>query len=152
MYQRITAYFKFLVGLWMQASSTERVLHFTRTVTVVSTAAGTAVEVIGDDEVPEGFTPYVTDFLAKVNGAVAWTVMATLTLEDTAGVDFMSIAVAALTANAVLLPGTANVTLANAMVLGTGGTAEKGIRVIANANAGAGSDFVITVRGFYKKA
>jgi hypothetical protein len=50
------------------------------------------------------------------------------------------------------LPGTANVTLANAMVLGTGGTAEKGIRVIANANAGAGSDFVITVRGFYKKA
>jgi hypothetical protein len=138
---------------WMRSTPMEEAIPFVRTVTLPSATAATPVSVIADAEVPAGYTPFVTDFLGRVNGTTAWATTATVKLQDTNGtpVDFATIAVAALTSQARLVKGTANVTLEDAMSLGTGGTASKGIQVKANAN-GTGSDLVLTVAGFYRKS
>lgn len=74
-------------------------------------------------------TVFVSGFVARVNGATAWNEQTALVIEDTAGVDFFSIARAALTGNAELRPGTSNVTSASPYYLGTGGTAAKGLQI-----------------------
>jgi hypothetical protein len=152
-YLSLLAGVKKLFMSWMHASKTEQVIHFTRTVTITSAAAVTAVDIIPDAEVPTGFVPFVTDFLGRVNGTTVWATTATVKIQDKNGtpVDFVTFAVAGMTSQARLVPGSANVTLENAMSLGTGGTSGKGLQVKGDAN-GTGSDFVLTVRGFYKKA
>jgi hypothetical protein len=153
-YNKATAFFSKLVHLWLQSSKTEEVIQLIRTVTIVSTAAATPVSIVADSEVPAGFVPFAVDFFGKVNGATAWTVLATVKIQDTNGapVDFATIAVAALTGNAFIGRHTANVTIENAMALGTGGTSGKGLQVKGNANAGVGSNLVLTVVAYYKKA
>lgn len=135
---------------WLHASRTEEVIQFTRTVTLTSAAAGTAVSVVTDAEVPAGFTLFVEDWSAKVNGGTLWGTVTSVKLQDTSAVDFSTIAVAALAANAYVKPNTANVTVDPAMAINTGGTAGKGLQIKANAN-GTGSDLVVTVVGYLKK-
>lgn len=142
---------KALLG-WMRSTSAEECVSFTRTATITSAAAANAVSLIADSEVPAGFTPFVTDFIGRVNGTTAWGTTATLKIQDTNGtpVDFVTIAIAALTSQARFFKGTANVTVENAMANGTGGTPSKGLQIKGNAN-GTGSDLVVTVSGFYKR-
>jgi hypothetical protein len=124
-------------------------IAFTRTRTITSAAAAVPINVIAESEVPAGKKVYVTGVIGRVNGATVWATTATVKLQDTNGtpVDFMTFAVAALTANARVFPGTANVTTEDAMANGTGGTAAKGLQLVGNAN-GTGSDLILTVTGF----
>jgi len=84
-----------------------------------------------------------------VNGATAWATTATVSIKDSATTGFFTLAVAGLTGNAELRPGSANVTALAAFKLGTGGTAAKGLVLAGDAN-GTGSDLVVTVTGFIK--
>lgn len=142
---------KSLLG-WLRGTSVEECVYFTRTATITSAAAATAVPLIADSEVPAGFTPYVTDFIARVNGTTGWGTTATVKIQDSNGtpVDFVTMAVAALTNQARVFKSSSNVTIENAMANGTGGTASKGLQLKGDAN-GTGSDLIVTVTGFYKK-
>lgn len=124
---------------------------FVATATITSAAAATAVTLVPDTAVPAGKKVYVTGFHAKVNGATEWATTATVKIQDSNGtpVEFATMAVAALTANALVFPATANITPAAAFTLGTGGTAAKGLVLKGDAN-GTGSDLVVTVTGFIK--
>lgn len=124
---------------------------FHRTATITSAAAATPVILVPDADIPPGKICYVSGFIARVNGATAWATTTNVKIQDTAGtpVDFVTIAVAALTANTTIHPTTSNVTLESAMILGTGGTVNRGIRLVGNAN-GTGSNLVVTVFGFFK--
>lgn len=135
---------------------------FIATATISAGAAvATPVNILADTEVPAGRKVYITSFRATVNGATAWTagtsgtVFTKLTLSDTNGtvIPFADILLAALTANAVIHATTSNVTLKDAYLLNTGGTAAKGLQIAGNSAAttpGVGSDVVVTVSGFIK--
>ncbi len=112
--------------------------------TLTSAAAATAVSLIPDASVPAGMKLYLLGWQAKVNGADAWVGTVTkVIVEDTAGVAFLELPVAILLGNALIGPLTANVTQKDAWVLGTGGTASKGLRIKGDANASvSGSDVV----------
>lgn len=143
------------VPMWGQSPTyinTTNVITFSRTATLTSAAAATGVTLIADSEVPVGYVPYMTNFRAKVDGATVWGTTATVKVQDTNGtpVDFITMAVAALTANAFVKDNTTNVTAEAAYAKNTGGTAGKGIRVIGNAN-GTGSDLVVTADFVYIK-
>lgn len=119
--------------------------------TVSGMSGGTQVATVTllSDAAVGARTAFVTGFVARVNGATAWTGQTALVIEDSAGVDFFSIAQAALTNAAELRPGSTNVTSASPYYLGTGGTATKGIQV---STTGAtqeivGSDVQFTVFG-----
>lgn len=130
----------------------EVIYPFHRTRTITSAAAATAVNIIADSEVPKGCKPYIYHFFAKVNGATLWATTATVKIQDTNGtpVDFVTMAVAALTANAFVGPFTTNVTVEAAMRVMSGGTQDKGLQLKGDAN-GTGSDLVVTVIGYYRK-
>lgn len=115
-----------------------------KTVTITSAAAATPVTIIADALVPAGKKAYLVSWKAKVNGGTLWGTTATVAIQDSNGtpVPFVTLAVAALGANAVLLDGTSNVTLENAYILGTGGTTAKGLVLKGDAN-GTGSDLVV---------
>lgn len=132
-------------------TSLNRAEPFSVTATITSGAAATAVSLIADSAVPTGKTCYVTGFIGRVNGTTQWGTTATVKIQDTNGtpVDFVTMAVAALTSQARVYPGTANVTTENAMANGTGGTVNKGLQIKGNAN-GTGSDLIVTVTGFFK--
>lgn len=116
-----------------------------KTATITSAAAATAVSLLADSQVPSGKKCYLMDFHAKVNGATQWATTATVKIQDTNGtpVDFVTMAVAALTANAFVGKFTANVTPEAALVAGTGGTAAKGLQLKGDAN-GTGSNLIVT--------
>lgn len=124
---------------------------FHKTVTITSAAAATAVEIIPSSDLEADEKIYLQGFIAKVNGGTLWATTATVKIQDNNGtpVDFVTIAVAALTGNAVVIPATANVTLEDAYAIGTGGTAGKGLQLKGNAN-GTGSDLKVTVWGVIK--
>lgn len=124
---------------------------FSRTCTITSAAAATAVHCLAAADVPGGLKAYPVGFIANVNGGTGWGTTANCFLKDTAGspVTIATVAVAALTSNAVVGPFSSNVTLGSPMKLGTGATASKGIDVVCNAN-GTGSDLVVTVFGVIK--
>lgn len=130
---------------------TEVGVPFTVSGTITSAAAATAVVLLPEASVPAGKKVYVTGFSAKVNGATLWGTTATVKIQDTNGtpVDFATLAVAGLTANAFLGPYTANVTAEAAFSTFTGGTAAKGLQLKGNAN-GTGSPLVVTVTGIIK--
>lgn len=119
------------------------------TATITSAAAGTAVSIIPDSYVGAGEKVYLITYVARVNGTTGWGTTATVKLQDTNGtpVDMVTWAVAGMTNQARLVPGTANTTLEDAYSLGTGGTAGKGLQLKGNAN-GTGSDFVVTVLAY----
>lgn len=122
--------------------------NFVVTKTITSAAAATAINVIPDTQVPASRKVYITGFHAKVSGATNWATTATVKIQDTnsSAVDYITMAVAALTGNAEVRPGVTNITSENAYLLGTGGTAAKGIQLKGNAN-GTGSDLVVTIYG-----
>lgn len=120
---------------------------FRVTGTLTSAAAATPITLLADAAVGVGKKVYVQNVLAKVNGGTLWATTATVVVQDSAAVAGVTYAVAGLTANALLLLNTANVTVANPVALGTGFTAAKGLQLVGNAN-GTGSDLVVTVTGF----
>lgn len=115
---------------------------------LTSAAAAAGLTLVPDAAIPAGRKLYIAGFVAKVNGGTAWGTTATVALQDSSAVSFFSIAVAALTANAELRPGSANITAGNAYVLGQGGTVNKGLQVVGNAN-GTGSNLQVTVHGYF---
>lgn len=124
-------------------------IRFFRKATITSAAAATAVNLIADSEVPDGKSVYLEGFMMRVNGTTVWGTTANLKIQDTSAVDFVTALVAALTSQARVVPGTANVTLEDAYSLGTGGTAGKGLQVKGDAN-GTGSNVVVQVWGVIK--
>ncbi len=112
---------------------------------ITSLTAATAVELLPDSLVPAGKKAYLVGFIARVNGTTVWATTATVKIQDKAGtpVDLVTFAVAGMTSQARLVPGSANTTLENAFSLGTGGTAGKGLQLKGDAN-GTGSDFYVT--------
>lgn len=122
---------------------------FTRTVTLTSAAGDTPISIITDSEVGDNEKVHVYDFHAKVNGGTVWATIANVKVQDTDAVDFITMLVAALTANAFVGLFTSNITPESALELNSGGTLGKGLQVVANAT-GTGSDLVITVSGVVK--
>jgi len=125
---------------------------FLKIVTLTAATAATPVEVLAATTVGASRKAYVTNFLATVNGAVAWAddTATIVKLQDTAGTAVVgaTIAKAQLTNAAILGLLSAGVTLGDAIKLGTGFTTAKGLVVVADANFGAGSNLVITVAGY----
>lgn len=119
---------------------------FFRVCTLTSAAAATPVTCLADADVPVAQKAYTAGIRLKVNGATAWATVATCTVEDSAGVDLLTIPVASLTGNALLTDASGSVTVASAMALGSGTTTAKGLRVVCDVN-GTGSDIVFSVWG-----
>jgi hypothetical protein len=126
-------------------------IPFHRTATITSAACATAVNILTAATVPAGKKVYLQGFIAKVDGGTNWATTATVKIQDTNGtpVDFVTMAVAALTGNAVVTTGTTNITAEDAFSEGSGGTAAKGLQLKGNAN-GTGSDLKVTVWGVIK--
>jgi hypothetical protein len=126
-------------------------IPFHRTATITSAACATPVNILATADVPTGKKVYLQGFIAKVDGATAWGTTATVKIQDNNGtpVDFVTMAVSALTGNTVVTTGTANITAEDAFSEGTGGTATKGLQLKGNAN-GTGSDLKVTVWGVIK--
>lgn len=125
--------------------------YFTRTVTLTSAAAATAINLVADSEVEVGKKIYVLDFIARINGATNWATVANVFLEDTNASPIIPVTfpVAVLLANTTLFKSSAGITLAAALLLGTGCNDGNGLQIVGNAN-GTGSDLVITVTGVIK--
>lgn len=119
---------------------------FFRACTLTSAAAATPVTCLADADVPVGQKAYTAGIRIKVNGATAWATTTLCTVEDSAGVDLLTIPVASLTGNALLTDASGSVTVASAMALGSGTTTATGLRVVCDAN-GTGSDLVISTWG-----
>lgn len=124
------------------------VYPFNVVATITSAAAATPVSLLADGAVPAGKKVYLQGFVGHVNGGTNWATTATVKIQDTNGtpVDFVTMAVAALTGNAIVYPGTANITSESAFADGTGGTAAKGLQLVGNAN-GTGSDLIVRAWG-----
>lgn len=131
---------------WHRTINKGPVEYFHVTGTLTSAAAGTAVVLITDAQVGSGRKVYVRNFRAKVDGGTNWATTATVKIQDTNGtpVDFVTMAVAALTGNAFVGPHTANITAEAAFAKNSGGTAGKGLQIKGDAN-GTGSNLVVTV-------
>ena len=122
--------------------------------TITALAAGTAVPVIPDEEVPAGYAVRVHSISLRVKGATAWaTTMTVLNLETNAETPTVvaAIAIGALTANALVREDSANVTVGASMYNGTGADPGYGLSLKADANAGAGSDIVAVVNYSFVK-
>lgn len=123
--------------------------NFTIEATLTNAESATGKLLFATAKLPSGKKIYVDSFAVLVNGGTAWTdVTATIVkLQDLNGtpVVFATIAKAGLTGNAVLFPNTANVTLGAGFW--SGGTADKGLTVIADAAFAAGSTLAVRVTG-----
>jgi hypothetical protein len=95
---------------------------------------------------------YLNKFIMRVDGATAWTTTSIVTLTDTNGTPnpFVTVPVAALTANARVLESTAGVILEDSFSRGTGSATNAGLQIFADVNAGAGSNLIVQASGFYK--
>jgi hypothetical protein len=124
---------------------------FIKTATLTAAAAATPVDILTELQVGTG-TVHITGIVLNVNGGTAWAdATATIvTIQDTAGTPVVGItaAKAQLTGNAVLGFFSTGITLGDAIIDGTGFTAEKGLQIAGDANFGAGSDIIVTVSGF----
>ncbi|HUM85032.1 MAG TPA: hypothetical protein PLN48_14900, partial [Lachnospiraceae bacterium] len=121
---------------------------FKKTAKLTSAAAKTPVHLLTDAEVGSGKKAYVSKIYFSVDGETDWATTATVTLQDTATSPVVgaTVAVAGLTANAMIDEGNTNVTLAAPIADGAGFTAAKGLDIVGNAN-GTGSDLIVTVFG-----
>ena len=121
---------------------------FKKTATLTSAAAATPVHLLTAAEVGAGKKAYISKMYFSVDGATAWGTTATVTVQDTAASPVVgaTVAVAGLTANAMIDEGNTNVTLAAPVADGAGFTTAKGIDIAANAN-GTGSNLLVTVFG-----
>ena len=123
---------------------------FRKVATLTSVAAATPVDILTAAEVGAGKTAYITSFLAKVNGVVAWEGDGTIvTIQDDSDVVGITLAKAQLTSQALLDLLETGVTLGTAVSLGTGFTAANGLVILADgAFATGGSDIVVTLTGY----
>ena len=133
----------------------EVVTPFHGVATLTAAAAGTAVPIIADADVPAGKKIYVTGYRVIVNGATAWTdaTATKVSIQDSnsSPVLVVDIAKAGLTGNAIInTVGGTNQTLGANIVAGTGLTAAKGLVIKGDANFGAGSDIKVAVFGVIK--
>ncbi len=121
---------------------------FKKTAKLTSAAAATPVHLLTDAEVGSGKKAYVSKIYFSVDGDVNWATTTKVTLQDTASSPVVgaTVAVAGLTANAMIDEGNTNVTLAAPIADGAGFTAAKGLDIVGNAN-GTGSDLIVTVFG-----
>ncbi len=117
-----------------------------RRATIKSNAAGTAVVLVPADEVPpDRVVQIIPDYRGKVGGATPWGTTAAVSIKTAiTGTVLVSFAQAGLTANAVLRPGAANVTEADAVVLGTGADPGEGLVIQGDVN-GTGSDLTVCI-------
>ena len=127
-------------------------IEFMVTGTLTAAAAATAVTLLADSLVPTGMKVYINGWFVSVGGGTAWTdITATIvTIQDSAAVAAVTLAKAGLTGNALLVPGSANTTLAAMITAQSGLTAGKGLQVVADHTFGAGSDLKVTVSGYIK--
>jgi hypothetical protein len=127
-------------------------IPFRKTVTLKSADATTPVSIIADADVGTGKSVYITSMYANVKGGDAWVGDGTVvTVQDTATspVAAITLAKAQLTANAQLMFGSTGVTLGDGIKDGTGMTATKGLKLVADDAFGtSGSDLIVTVCGF----
>jgi hypothetical protein len=92
-----------------------------------------------------GFIPIIESFTVTVTGSTGWADAATLTLKDTEGNVFATIAQAALAGDAVIFPHTADVTLGAAW--NDGGSAAAGIVIEPDAEETTGDPVTIRITG-----
>lgn len=127
-------------------------LFFDRRVILTSAAAATALTIITNEEVPDGYRVYLHGLTARVNGATAWATTATVIVRTKASspTTLVTLAVADLTANQFVAMPIADGAITSAW----GAEAEKGefadsgygIEVKGDAN-GTGSDLYVRVWG-----
>lgn len=124
---------------------------FSRTCTLTSAAAATPVTCLADADVPLTKSAHLMGWHAKVNGATPWATTATVSIKDTSGLatPFVTMAVAALTADTFVGDFSANVTQNDAYALNVGTANDKGLVIVGNAN-GTGSNLVVTIYGVIK--
>lgn len=113
--------------------------------TISSAGATAAVTVVPDSAVEGTQKCYLLNWRAKVSSTVAWTTAQTVKIQDSnsSAVDFVTMTTAALTSGALVQDLVSNITSENAYVLGTGGTAGKGVQLLGSA-AMTGSPLVVT--------
>ena len=138
---------------------------FHETVQLTSAAATTAVNIIPDTDVTDDRKLYVTGFIVYNSGVTAWTggSFTNISIQDTSGVVFVRVKTAGLQGgdyitmasniNAVddgTLASTSNLNYTNdaPLLKGEGGTANKGLQVVANALPTAGDTLYVTAWGF----
>ena len=126
-------------------------IPFRKTATLTAADAGTAVHVLTDADVGSK-TAYLLGAILKVDGPTAWTDdnAAIVKIQDTNGTPVVGLtyAKAELKGNAVLVLGSAGVTIGDAVADGTGFTAAKGLDIIADANFAAGDNIKVTIYGY----
>lgn len=128
------------------ASAPQTGATFFKACTITSAAAATPVACLAAADVPAALSAKLAKWHAYVNGGTGWGTTATCVIEDTAGNDLITIAVAALTSNTFIDDGSANVTKEERYRIGTGGAADAGLQISCNAN-GTGSDLVFVLSG-----
>ena len=138
---------------------------FHETVQLTSAAATTAVNIIPDTDVTDDRKLYVTGFIVYNSGATSWTggSFTNISIQDTSGVVFVRVKTNGLQGGDYItiasnindvddgsLAGTSNLNYTNVAPLlkGEGGTANKGLQVVANALPTAGSTLYVTAWGF----
>lgn len=119
--------------------------------TITSTAAGTAVVILPDSWVPTGWIVRINTLFVRVTGSTAWSggSFTKLFIDDNAGAtsnSFAEVAVANMTGSAILTNSSTGVTIHSGMS-DQGGTASVGVRMIGDADAGAGSDVIVRIIG-----
>lgn len=128
------------------ASAVQSGASFFKACTITSAAAATPVVCLSAADVPSSASAKLATWHAYVNGGTGWSTTATCVIEDTAGNDLVTIAVAAMTSNTFIDDGSANVTKEARYRLGTGGASDAGLQISCNAN-GTGSDLVVVLSG-----
>ena len=121
---------------------------------ISATSAGTLVQLIADAVLAavSGARFHLEGFKIQNIGATAWSGGSgtVLYIKDSSNVLYATIAVSALTANCVVYPNSTGVTLNANYTDDVGATLAKGMKVIADANFGAGSDLVVDIWGRYE--
>lgn len=127
---------------------------FDRRVILTSAAAATAIPIINNDEIPDGFRVYIQGITFRVSGATAWGTTATVVVRTKASspTTLVTVAVADLAANNFFfmpaLDGTLTATSVFSAEAEKGEFADSGygIEVVGDAN-GTGSDLYVRVWG-----
>ena len=101
---------------------------------------------LADAKIPTGKHVYVDDISVTVNGGTAWTdtTGTKVELQDTANVVFAGLAKAQMTGNAIFYRGTSGLTVGAGFW--AGGTANKGLQLLADHSFAAGSTLTVRIR------
>lgn len=127
-------------------------IPFTKTVKISATAADVAIDILPKslvEQIGEGLKVFIDNFRLVVNGSTAWSggTLTKLTIKDSGGKDMIDVAIAALTGNALLVPGSADVTELDPYLLNEGTDAGEGIQIVGDNAAGAGDDVYVSITG-----